>query len=446
MSNMTTGKRPSDYSSAVQYIEELPKFTKKHTIEHTKEFYKRLKSPASDRKIIHVAGTNGKGSVCAYIQAILESEGKKTGFFTSPHLVSINERIQIGRKNISDEEFYRVFEEVYDTVEKMGREGISHPSYFEFLYGMGMKAFSHTDVEYIVLETGLGGRLDATNSFDCPALTVITSISMDHTEILGDTIEKIAAEKAGIIKPRVPVFFDGNDRCASKVIRDTAESCGAPCREITKNAFEIQEVNRKYIAFSRANAYDKDINWRVPVCGLYQAMNAELSIQAAEFLLKDEFNHKELWREAVASIHWKGRMEEKQGRLVIDGAHNPGAIKAFVESVHALEGESEAQPVILFSAAADKKYEEMAACLCKNLPAKAYIVTEIEDKRRISAAELGKIFKRNTKKKVIERKSIEEALKEAYKEQDKDGYIYCVGSLYLAGTVEKILEGAGSDA
>ena len=123
MSNMTTGKRPSDYSSAVQYIEELPKFTKKHTIEHTKEFYKRLKSPASDRKIIHVAGTNGKGSVCAYIQAILESEGKKTGFFTSPHLVSINERIQIGRKNISDEEFYRVFEEVYDTVEKMGRRG-----------------------------------------------------------------------------------------------------------------------------------------------------------------------------------------------------------------------------------------------------------------------------------------------------------------------------------
>ena len=92
-----------------------------------------------------------------------------------------------------------------------------------------------------MLETGLGGRLDATNSFDCPALTVITSISMDHTEILGDTIEKIAAEKAGIIKPRVPVFFDGNDRCASKVIRDTAESCGAPCREITKNAFEIQE-------------------------------------------------------------------------------------------------------------------------------------------------------------------------------------------------------------
>ncbi len=446
MNNMDMGKKPLDYSEAVHYINELPKFTKKHTIGHTKEFYKRLGNPAADRKIIHVAGTNGKGSVCTYIQSILESEGKKTGFFTSPHLVSMNERIRIGRRNISDQEFYRVFKEVYETVEKMGREGVSHPSYFEFLYGMGMKAFSYSDAEYIVLETGLGGRLDATNSFEHPVLTVITSISLDHTEILGNTIEEIAGEKAGIIKPQVPVIFDGNDVSASEVIKKTAGDVGAPCREITKNAFEIQEVNRKYIAFSRANAYDKDINWRVPVCGLYQAMNAELSIQAAEYLLRNENTHKELWREAVASVHFAGRMEEKPGRLVIDGAHNPGAVEGFVESVQALESGEKTLPVILFSAAADKSYEEMAACLCKKLPAKAYIVTEIEDKRRISAGELGRIFRRYTKQKVIERKSIREALKAAYEEQGEDGYIYCVGSLYLAGAVENILEGAVSDA
>lgn len=438
-----TGK-PGNYQEAVSYIGELPKFTKKHTLEHTKEFYRRLGSPASDRKIIHVAGTNGKGSVCAYIQAILESEGKKTGFFTSPHLVSINERIQIGRQNISDEEFYRVFEEVYDTVERMGEEGISHPSYFEFLYGMGMKAFSRTDVEYIILETGLGGRLDATNSFDHPVLTMITSVSLDHTELLGDTVEKIAAEKAGIIKPHVPVFFDGSQECVSRVIRDAAGQCGASCREITKNAFEIREVNRKYIAFSRTNAYDKDINWKVPICGIYQAMNAELSIQAAEYLLKDETVHKELWREAVASVRWKGRMEEKPGKLVIDGAHNPGAVEAFVESVHALK--EEALPVVLFSAVSDKKYEEMAAYLCKNLPAKAYIVTEIDDKRRISAEELGRIFRKYTTQKVVERKDIKEALREAYAEREENGYIYCVGSLYLAGKVEELLEGGMSDA
>ena len=158
-----------------------------------------------------MAGTNGKGSVCAYIQAILEAEGKKTGFFTSPHLISINERIQIGREPIDNEKFYQVFEHVYDVVKKMEEEGIPHPSYFEFLFGMGLSAFEKSDVEYIVLETGLGGRLDATNAFPCPALTVITSISLDHTMILGNTIEQIAAEKAGIIKEGTPVIFDGND-------------------------------------------------------------------------------------------------------------------------------------------------------------------------------------------------------------------------------------------
>ena len=142
----------------------------------------------------------------------------------------------------------------------MEAEGLGHPSYFEFLFGMGMKVFEESNVEYIILETGLGGRLDATNAVPRPVLTVITSISLDHTEILGDTIEKIAAEKAGIIKKGVPVFFDGSSPEASEVIRRTALARGSWCREISKNAYEIREVARKYIAFSRDNTYDKDVN------------------------------------------------------------------------------------------------------------------------------------------------------------------------------------------
>ena len=145
--------KPVNYKEAVEYIESIPKFTQKHTQEHTREFLERLGRPAFDRKVVHVAGTNGKGSVCAYIQAILEAEGKKTGFFTSPHLISINERIQIGREPIDNEKFYQVFEHVYDVVKKMEEEGIPHPSYFEFLFGMGLSAFEKSDVEYIVLET-----------------------------------------------------------------------------------------------------------------------------------------------------------------------------------------------------------------------------------------------------------------------------------------------------
>ncbi len=439
-------EKPKSYEEAVCYIEELPKFTKKHTLRHTKDFLKRLGSPAADRRIIHVAGTNGKGSVCAYIQAVLEAEGKQTGFFTSPHLVSINERIQIGRCPISNEEFYHVFGEVYDIVSKMEEEGISHPSYFEFLYGMGMKAFSYTDVEYIVLETGLGGRLDATNSAEEPVLTVITSVSLDHTDILGDTIEEIAWEKAGIIKPRVPVFFDGGNKEASKVIWKKAQECFSPCREITKNAFEILEVNRKYIAFSRRNAYDKDTTWRVPICGIYQVMNAELALQACEYLLQGEEIHKDRWPEVLASVTWKGRMEEVRKFLVVDGAHNPGAVEAFAESVQALKGKEEALPVIVFSAAADKKYDAMAACLCEKVPAKAYIITEIEDKRRISAEELAESFRRYTKCRVLVRNSVETALETAYAEREAGGYIYCLGSLYLAGTIEKLLSGGRPDA
>ena len=202
---------PQNYQEAEAYIDELPKFTKKHTLEHTKNFLNKLGNPCKERKVIHVAGTNGKGSVCAYMQAILEAEGKTTGFFTSPHLVKINERIQMNRKPVDDDTFYRIFSKVMVAANEMEKEGLGHPSYFEFLYGMGMTAFEEMNVEYIILETGLGGRLDATNSFEKPALSVITSISLAHTDNLGDTIEKIAAEKAGIIKKIVPVYYDGTN-------------------------------------------------------------------------------------------------------------------------------------------------------------------------------------------------------------------------------------------
>ena len=299
------------YEEAVEYIGEIPRFTKKHTLEHTKEFLRRLGNPAFDRKIIHVAGTNGKGSVCAYLQALLTAEGKNVGFFTSPHLVSVNERIRRNNVPIDDRAFLTVFTEVLAVVRQMEEEGLEHPSYFEFLFGMGMKAFAGMDAEYIILETGLGGRLDATNSVEHPYLTLITSISLDHTEFLGGTIREIAGEKAGIIKPQVPVFYDGSSKEASEVIRSAALEKGAPCREISKNAFEIQEVTRKYIAFSRANAYDKDvIDIRIPICGCYQAMNAEIALEAAEYLLREEEVHTERWQRALSSLHWEGRMEE----------------------------------------------------------------------------------------------------------------------------------------
>lgn len=434
-----------NYQEAADYIEELPKFTKKNPLEHTKDFVRRLGGPAGDRKVIHVAGTNGKGSVCAYIQAILLAEGKTCGFFTSPHLIKVNERIRINNVQITDEEFLKVFEEVYAAAKVMEEEGFSHPSYFEFLYGMGMCAFDKSDAEYIILETGLGGRLDATNSFAAPVLTVITSISLDHTAILGGTIEKIAAEKAGIIKQNVPVIFDGSDEQASAVIRKTAEKRQAPCREISKNAYEIQEVTRKSIAFSKGSAYDKDVTWTIPLCGIYQVMNAGIAIAAAEYLLRGENVHLASWKEALASIQWEGRMEEAAPHLTVDGAHNPGAVEAFADSLAVLYPEGMTAPVIIFSAAADKDYERMISCLCRRIAAKVYIVTEIEDERRVPAEMLEQTFKKYTEHQVVCKKEIKSALEFAWQCRG-DAEIYCLGSLYLAGAVKKLLTGGGNHA
>lgn len=441
---------PENYEAAVAYIDELPKFTKKHSLEHTKEFLAKLGSPEKNLQVIHVAGTNGKGSVCAYMQAILEAEGKKTGFFTSPHLVSINERIQIDRRQIDDDTFYDVFCKVVRAALEMEEEGAGHPSYFEFLYGMGMTAFAKADVDYVILETGLGGRLDATNSVERPMLSIITSISLDHTDILGDTIEKIAAEKAGIIKKEVPVFFDGNNETASEVIRQTAGKMNAPCREISKNAFEILEVTRNYIAFSRANAYDKDVIWKVPICGIYQVTNACLALEAAEYLLKEQAKDTEKWVQAIASMSWEGRMEEVAPHLTVDGAHNPGAIEAFAQSMKKLHpsNSTDAQeelPILIFSAVSDKKYEEMIEYICRNLRIKTYIVTEIEDRRKVPAKELESVFKKYTKQEVICRKELKDAVEEAFARRD-GSEIYCIGSLYLVGMVKKLLAGGEENA
>ena len=445
---MLTKKEPETftYEEAAAYIEEIPKFTKKHTLEHTKTFLKRLGNPAADRKIVHVAGTNGKGSVCAYLQAILMAEGKRTGFFTSPHLVSVNERIRVDNIQIDNETFLKVFRKVLKIVRQMVEDGIEHPSYFEFLFGMGMTAFAETDLEYIILETGLGGRLDATNAIDNPALAIITSISLDHTAILGDTIEKIAGEKAGIIKPGVPVFFDGSSKKAAEVIKAKASELGVSCREVTKNSYEIQEVHRKYIAFSRRSAYDKDVIFQVPMCGCYQAMNAELALEASEYLLAGEEIHMDRWKEALAELHWEGRMERVGAHITVDGAHNPGAMEAFVESVKALDESERGEMVLLFSAVSDKKYDQMIEYLCENLDVKAYVVTQIEDERGVPAEELADVFRRYTDRPVYCKERLEDAVRTAMNERGETGEIYCLGSLYLVGMMKKLLAGGAIDA
>lgn len=426
-----------DYEETVLYIEDIPKFTKKHTFDHTREFLRRLGNPCCGRKILHVAGTNGKGSVCAYMQAILLSEGKTVGFFTSPHLVRHNERIKINGVDISDKEFVKVFETVREMTVQMQEEGIGHPSYFEFLYAMAMTAFEEAGVEYVILETGLGGRLDATNSFARPYLSVITSIGLDHTAILGDTIEQIAAEKAGIIKKGVPVFYDGNLEESSVVIERTAAKAGAPCRKISNDAFEILEITEKDIAFLPGSEYDNNTVWRVRGTGVYQVMNAMLAIAAMKFVFGDCM-HLDKWRQAVETAQWPGRMEEILPGVILDGAHNLDAVERFVESVSV---QKERETVVLFSAVAEKDYEHMIGTLCKGIKAKAYVIARLEDKRGEGARKLAEVFRQYTDAPVYTEKSMEEALALALKKKGENGRLYCLGSLYLIGELKRIIGG-----
>ena len=436
------------YKEAEEYIESIPKFTKKHSLDHTKEFIKRLGNPGMKSKIIHVAGTNGKGSVCAYLQAVILSEGRSAGLFSSPHLKIINERIRVNGECISDQRFLEIFLSVKGTADEMAAEGLGHPSYFEFLFGMGMMYFAQENAEYIILETGLGGRLDATNIVEQPLLTVITSISLDHTEILGETIEQIASEKAGIIKERIPVFCDGTNKKALKVIQKTAAQKNADCREISKNAYEIMEIDGKHIAFSRTSAYDEYTTWKLANSGVYQVVNAILAIEAAEYIFQ-KCAHRERWVHAIFEVHWEGRLEEVLPEIYVDGAHNLGAVEAFVESVcfkNNGTADERLLPIILFSAVSDKKYEEMISYLCRNLPSRLYIVTDIEDKRKVSAEELKHVFEKYTDRKVVAEPELSRAWEMVQEEKRPGEEVYCIGSLYLAGMIKKLTDRRKTDA
>lgn len=436
-----------DYREAVKYILEIPKFTKKNKPEHTKEFLTYLGNPERKLKVIHVAGTNGKGSVCAYLDAMLRAEGKSVGLFTSPHLVKPNERIVIDGEECSDEQFLSVFEKVMEVVRVMEADGLFHPTFFEFLFGMAVTAFADADVEYAVLETGLGGRLDATNAVEHPICSVITSIGWDHMALLGNTLEEIAAEKAGILKPDTPLFFFENGNGSDAVIENHAETLGISCKKIGKNAFKILGIEQKRIAFSCASAYYEDIIWSLHNTGIYQPENAMLALEVMRMLFGAN-GKKASWKKALDEVIWAGRMEEVLPDVFVDGAHNLSAVERFAQSLEALEesgsgpsdiGQNRTGRMLLFSAVEDKDYEEMIACLCKRVEADVYVVTQISDSRAAGLDRLCETFRKYTKQPVLMFETLEAAWNYLLENQGGRS-IYCLGSLYLAGMIEELIQ------
>lgn len=431
-----------NYTEAVEYIFSIPKFTTKNKIDNTVALMEQLGRPDRSMKIIHVAGTNGKGSVCAFISSILVKAGKLTGLFTSPHLVKINERFQINGKSISDESFLAAYEKVQAAVNVIQQEGFAHPTYFELLFAVAMMAFQDAGVEYAVLETGLGGRLDATNVVENPVAVILTSISLDHTEILGDTIEKIAWEKAGIIKEGVPVIYDGRDPEVERIVRKQAAIMNAHAFPLYEEMYEILLNTDKSIDFYLNYEYYENVRITVPYVATYQVINCALALLAMNQISRLCEIPIELRIAGIRETTWQGRMETVMPGVVLDGAHNLAGIKELIKTIQNLQKEN--RIVMLFSAVAEKEFEEMIKMICHLTKLSAVIVTQIDNDRGVSAEQLAEAFRRYTDVSVRICPVIGEAFCEALRER-QDGILFCAGSLYLIGELKCIMEGSTYD-
>lgn len=425
-----------NYTEAVDYIETIPKFTVKHPPEHTRELLSRLGNPQEGNKIIHVAGTNGKGSVCAYLNAMLLAGGKKTGLFTSPHLVRINERFQINGEDVSDEQFLDAFLKVEKAAKEYEAEGEGHPSYFETLFLMGMLIFKEAGVEYLVMETGLGGRLDATNVVEKPLACIITSISRDHTEYLGDTLEAIAGEKAGIIKAGVPVIYDASQPGPASVIAAKAKEMGSPAWPMEPSFYEMKTQSREGITFTFAYPGGEKAELAIPYVAKYQMMNASLAFYMMHILQDVHDIPKNVLAEGLSKIKWPCRMEMAAPGVIIDGAHNEDGIAQFVSTAGYFAKENEI--TILFTAVADKHYHEMIGEICEGIHPSHVVATQIDGSRVVPAEVLAEDFRKAGCTDVCAEPEIGAAYEKALGKKGS-GMLFCVGSLYLAGELKAYL-------
>lgn len=427
------------YDEAVAYLLDIPKFTKNKNNANLRRILNRLGNPDGDIKIIHVAGTNGKGSTCAFMNSILLESGYRVGMFTSPHLVKVNERIRIDGTDISDDKFLEAFYQVKVTVDTIMEEGGEHPSFFEYIFLVAMESFKEAGVEYAILEVGLGGRLDATNVIEKPAVSVITSISMDHMEILGDTIEEIAAEKAGIVKKNVPVIYYGENKAVANVIQDVSETVGTEAVSVVDSQIKIVSKTNKAIDFCLSKGYDKYGVLSIPFVMDYQTKNAALAINALDRLgisIKED----KLKAGLMATV-WQGRMECIGERVYLDGAHNYDGVLQFKEFVNTLTGAEDAGVYILFSVVKEKEYYQMMDLIEDIDRCKGFLVAPVQNARAAAVSELASYLSQSGKE-VKTFDSLAEAYDCGIRLKGERDYLFCVGSLYMVGELKAHISAA----
>ena len=410
------------YQEAIEYIHSINWCFCKPGLERIGELCEKLGHPERELKFVHVAGTNGKGSFCAMTEAILRAAGYKTGLYTSPYIRNFNERMQINGENISDGELCEITEYVRPIADGM----TDKPTEFELITAIAFEYFRRNACDVVVLEAGLGGRLDSTNIIREPLLSVITGIALDHTAILGDTVEAIAAEKAGIIKDGAPILYGGDDDRAGEVIRRAAAERGSSYTRVDYGKLTNIRADLEGTLFDFGER--KDLFLRL--LGLYQPKNAAVVLEAVDCLRRRGLDITErAVRQGLGSAVWHARFEVvgKDPLILFDGAHNPQGIEQAVRSIdHYFRGE---KVYLLTGVLRDKDYTGIAAMLA-TVADRAFTLTP-DSPRALGAEEYADVLNAaGVSAQAFD--SVESAFRAAKEAADKDGRpLVCLGSLYV---------------
>jgi len=412
-----------NYEQAIDFIHDRLKLGSKLGLEATEELLRRLGSPHKKLKFIHVAGTNGKGSTSAFIANILMANGNKTGMYISPFIHQFNERIQVNNIQIPNDDLATHTEQVASVIDET-----LQPTEFEVVTAIGLLHFLAQGCDYVVLEVGLGGRFDSTNVIPPPLLSVITSISIDHTEFLGDTIEQIAFEKCGIIKSgsNAVIAYPNNPQGAIDVITKTANEKNVPLVFGDKNEISIisQDINLTKFIY-------KGTEYEISLLGTHQVYNAVTAITAANCLNIPETTIKN----GLKNTKFGGRFEvistpTHNPLIIIDGAHNFSGVLALKNTLETYF--SDKKITLVMGMLKDKEYEK---CVAEIAPlADKFIATEPENPRALSCVDLETLAKKHVSKTTHFENKID-AVNYAIKNTDKNDVICICGSLYLIGGI-----------
>ncbi len=419
-----------NYNEAIEYIHSVNWTFCNPGLERVTALCSALGDPQDSLKFIHVAGTNGKGSFCAMLDSILRAQGYRVGLFTSPYIMEFGERMRVDGENITERELCELVEKIKPIADKMEDK----PTEFELITALAFLHFANKKCDFVVLECGLGGRLDATNIIKTPLLSVITGIALDHTSILGNTHEKIAAEKAGIIKREVPVLWCGSHEGAYKIIKEQAEKLNASVTVVDRSTLKIKEMTLEGTTFDYKDGKDLSLS----LLGSYQPINATNVLAAIDLLRAQgiEISDSAI-RKGLASTVWHARFEviNKDPLIIADGGHNPEGIDGAIESVKRYFPNEKVG--IITGVMADKDYKYMASRMSE-VASDVFCLTP-DNPRALPAEDYARVFA-SLGVNSTACASVTDAVRSALSWAKKNGRpIICLGSLYMYGDIVKAL-------